>query len=79
MLSVTEGDDKPLKYPLAFHLSRTLLLSKIDLLPYVDFDIAAAERNARQTHPEIEIIRVGCRGEGALAGWLDFVRRLATR
>jgi hydrogenase nickel incorporation protein HypB len=76
-LSVTEGDDKPLKYPLAFHLARTLLLTKIDLLPHVDFDLAAAERNARKIHPEIEIVHVACRGDAALGGWLDFVRRLA--
>ncbi len=77
VLSVTEGDDKPLKYLLAFHLARTLLLTKTDLLPYVDFDVDAAARNARQINPGIEIIPVACRGDGELGGWLDFVRRLA--
>jgi hydrogenase nickel incorporation protein HypB len=78
VLSVAEGDDKPLKYPLAFNLSRVMLLTKTDLLSMVDFDPDAAEANARKVSPDIEIIRVSCRGEGDLSGWLEFVRGLVS-
>jgi hydrogenase nickel incorporation protein HypB len=60
ILSVTEGDDKPLKYPGAFAKSRLMVLNKIDLLPYVPFDMEAARRNARSIHPDIEIIETSC-------------------
>jgi hydrogenase nickel incorporation protein HypB len=78
LLSVTEGEDKPLKYPSIFHKSSLLILTKIDLLPYVPFDIEAAEANARQVNPEIEIIRVSCStGEGmeAWRTWIEKRRR----
>ncbi|MGA2357306.1 MAG: hydrogenase nickel incorporation protein HypB, partial [Terriglobales bacterium] len=55
VLSVTEGEDKPLKYPSIFFKSDLLVLSKIDLLPYVPFDINAAAENARKVHPGMEI------------------------
>ncbi|MBI4877976.1 MAG: hydrogenase nickel incorporation protein HypB [Acidobacteria bacterium] len=73
ILSVTEGDDKPLKYPGIFHRARLLILSKIDLLPYVPFDIAAARENARRINPSIEILEVSSTtGEGldAWRAWL---------
>ena len=60
MLSVTEGEDKPLKYPAIFAKSELLILNKIDLLPYVSFDIARAREYARQTHPGMEILEVSC-------------------
>lgn len=70
LLSVTEGEDKPLKYPSIFHKSSLLILTKIDLLPFVPFDIEAAEANARQVNPGIEIIRVSCSsGEGMDLWW----------
>src|SRR5271170_6548460 len=58
VLSVTEGEDKPLKYPSIFHKSELLVLNKTDLLKYVPFDMNAAKENARKIHPEIEIIEV---------------------
>ena len=60
VLSVTEGEDKPLKYPSIFFKSELLILNKIDLLPYVPFDIAAAEGNARSVHGNMDIVRVSC-------------------
>lgn len=65
ILSVTEGDDKPEKYPLLFNLSSVLLLNKIDLLPYVDFSAERAGRFARQLNAGLEIFPVSStRGDG---------------
>ncbi|MGO9642000.1 MAG: hydrogenase nickel incorporation protein HypB [Candidatus Acidiferrales bacterium] len=65
VLSVAEGDDKPLKYPAMFLRSELLVLNKIDLLPYVPFNLANARDFARRVHPGIEIIELSClTGEG---------------
>ncbi|MDR2050747.1 MAG: hydrogenase nickel incorporation protein HypB [Deltaproteobacteria bacterium] len=75
LLSVAEGDDKPEKYPLLFHLSSVLLLNKIDLLPYVDFDQEKAARFARAANPRLSILPVSCRGEGeGLEAWREWLR-----
>lgn len=74
VLSVTEGEDKPLKYPSIFFKSQLLVLNKIDLLPYVPFDITAAEENARKTHPGMEIVRVSCTTREGLSGWLAWLQ-----
>jgi len=73
LLSVTEGEDKPLKYPSIFLKSELLVLTKTDLLPYVPFDIAAAEANARRVHPDMEILRVSCTKNDGLEDWLMWV------
>jgi hydrogenase nickel incorporation protein HypB len=75
VLSVTEGEDKPLKYPSIFFKSELLILNKIDLLPYVPFDIAAAEENARQVHRDMDIVRVSCQTREGLAEWLAWLDR----
>jgi hydrogenase nickel incorporation protein HypB len=75
MLSVTEGEDKPLKYPSIFFKSELLILNKIDLLPYVPFDISAAEENARKVHPGMEIVRVSCTTREGLKEWLSWIER----
>src|SRR5208283_547895 len=65
VLSVAEGEDKPLKYPAMFFRSELLVLNKIDLLPYVPFNLANARDFARRVHPGIEIIELSClTGEG---------------
>jgi hydrogenase nickel incorporation protein HypB len=65
VLSVAEGEDKPLKYPAMFFRSELLVLNKIDLLPHVPFKVETARENARRVHPGIEIIEVSClTGEG---------------
>ncbi len=75
VLSVTEGDDKPLKYPSTFVKSDLLVLNKIDLLPYVPFDISKARENAKRVHPGIEILEVSCsKGEGVDA-WVRWVEK----
>lgn len=74
LLSITEGDDKPKKYPLMFSESRLLILNKIDLLEMVDFDISKARNEAADINPGIEIIELSCRsGEGieAWTGWIE--------
>jgi len=81
VLSVTEGEDKPLKYPAIFLKSQVLVLSKIDLLPYVPFNIAAAEDNARRVHPDLRVIRLSCVTGAGLNTWLEWIeeRRRALR
>jgi hydrogenase nickel incorporation protein HypB len=78
VLSVPEGEDKPLKYPSIFFKSALLVLNKIDLLPYVRFSIQEARENARKVHPGIEVIEVSCTtGEGldVWRQWLDARRK----
>ena len=75
MLSVTEGEDKPLKYPSIFFKSELLVLNKVDLLPYVPFNIAAAEENARRINPGIEIVSVSCTTGVGLAELMTLLDR----
>jgi len=72
MLSVTEGEDKPLKYPAIFVKSELMILSKVDLLPYVPFDADLAKNNARSVHPGIEIIETSSKGSG-LDEWMKWL------
>lgn len=74
--STTEGDDKPLKYPLMFKESRVLLINKMDLRPHVDSDPARIEQAARQINPEIQIFRVSCKTGEGLEGWYGWLRAL---
>jgi hydrogenase nickel incorporation protein HypB len=74
VLSVTEGDDKPSKYPGIFHRARLLVLNKIDLVPYVPFDPAAARENARRVHPDIEILETSCTTGEGIDRWVDWIR-----
>ena len=75
VLSVTEGEDKPLKYPSIFFKSELLVLNKVDLLPYVPFDIAAAEENARRIHPGMDIVRVSCTTGDGIQQWLAWLEQ----
>lgn len=75
ILSVTEGHDKPAKYPLMFYKSRLMLLGKVDLLPYVDFDCEAAIRDARALNPDIEVIRISSKTGEGLDDWFAWLRR----
>jgi hydrogenase nickel incorporation protein HypB len=75
LLSVTEGEDKPLKYPSIFFKSELLVITKMDLLPYVPIDIAKAEENARRVHPNMEILRVSCTQGDGLKDWLQWIER----
>lgn len=65
VLSVTEGEDKPVKYPLMFNSSHTLLINKIDLLPYLDFNMNQLLANVKRTNPKMEVHKVSAKtGEG---------------
>jgi hydrogenase nickel incorporation protein HypB len=75
VLSITEGEDKPLKYPSIFFKSDLLVLNKIDLLPYVPFDIDAAADNARKVHPGMEIVKVSCLTGNGLQEWMKWLER----
>ncbi len=75
LLSVTEGEDKPLKYPSIFFKSELVIITKADLLPYVPFDIVKAEENARKVHPGVEIVRVSCTAGDGLSEWLQWLER----
>lgn len=73
VLSVTEGDDKPLKYPDMFAVADLMVLNKVDLIPWVNFDMDVCEANARRVNPRIEMLRVSAEtGEGmaALKAWV---------
>lgn len=69
ILSVAEGDDKPLKYPLMFQTSSVLLVNKIDLLPYVDCDLEKIRQRAGQLNPRQRILEVSCRSGAGLDAW----------
>ncbi|MBK6361446.1 MAG: hydrogenase nickel incorporation protein HypB [Comamonadaceae bacterium] len=74
ILSVTEGEDKPIKYPDMFRAASLMLLNKIDLLPHLDFDVEAALAYARRVNPQIRVIQLSAtRGEG-MDEWLQFLR-----
>lgn len=74
ILSVAEGDDKPLKYPHLFRAADVMILNKIDLLPYVDFDVEKAVANALSIHPKIKILRVSARTGQGLDAWYDWLQ-----
>ncbi len=75
VLSVTEGEDKPLKYPHMFRAAEVMVLNKIDLLPYVDFDAERAIAYAREVNPDITVLRVSVRSGEGLDAWYDWLRR----
>jgi hydrogenase nickel incorporation protein HypB len=74
LLSVAEGDDKPLKYPLIFHESRVLLINKIDLLPYVNCDVRKIREESLRINPHLEIFEVSCKTGEGLDLWFDWLK-----
>ncbi len=74
VISVTEGDDKPLKYPHMFAASQFCLINKMDLAPYVDFDVDKCEAAAREVNPHLEFQRVSATTGEGLGGWYDWLR-----
>ena len=79
VLSVTEGEDKPLKYPGIFRKAELMVLNKIDLLPYVPFHVRLARENARRIHPEIKIIETSCTTGAGLSQWMSWLADRARR
>ncbi len=79
MLSVTEGEDKPLKYPSIFLRSSLMILSKMDLLPHVPFDVRTAKENAASIQPDIEILEVSSTTGAGLEEWVSWIERRRKR
>ena len=71
---MTEGDDKPQKYPYLFHKARAMVLNKIDLLPYVDFDVQKARDHACALNADLAVMEVSCRTRAGLDAWYDWLR-----
>jgi hydrogenase nickel incorporation protein HypB len=79
MLSVTEGDDKPAKYPKAFRSSQALVINKLDLLPYVPFSVEAAAADARALEPDLCVLPVCARTGEGVDRWWEFLQRQRAR
>jgi hydrogenase nickel incorporation protein HypB len=75
ILSVTEGEDKPLKYPHMFRAAEVMILNKTDLLPHVDFDVTRVIANAHEVNPDITVLQVSARSGEGLADWYGWLRR----
>ena len=74
ILSVTEGDDKPLKYPLMFEKSDVLIISKIDALPYFDFDLETCIKRVKRLNPNIKIFPLSAKTKEGMKEWLDWLQ-----
>ena len=74
ILSVTEGDDKPLKYPLMFEKSDVLVISKIDALPYFDFDLETCIKRVKRLNPKIKIFPLSAKTKEGMKEWLDWLQ-----
>lgn len=75
ILSVPEGHDKPLKYPLMFSICDALLINKIDVMPYFDFDLEACKQYVRKLNPNIKIIPISARTGEGIDEWADWLRQ----
>lgn len=74
ILSIPEGDDKPLKYPLMFQVCQCLLINKIDVLPYFDFDLEACKERALKLNPNMKIIPISARTGEGIEEWTNWLR-----
>lgn len=77
LMSVSEGDDKPLKYPAMFHASDMLLINKLDLAPYCNFDIERARANALKMNPGLKIIETSCTSGEGIDVWVEMLENMA--
>ena len=78
ILSVAEGHDKPLKYPLMFSECHVLIVNKIDLIPHTDFDLELLEETVRKMNPSVEIFEVSCRTGEGIKDWTDWLKERVT-
>lgn len=76
LISTTEGDDKPLKYPGMFRRSSVMVINKIDLIEHCDFSVDVVKKNAHQINGELEIFETSCRNGEGLALWFDWLENL---
>ena len=79
ILSVTEGEDKPLKYPDIFAAAGLVILNKVDLAPHCDIDLDLCEANAKRINPNVEVIRLSARTGEGMARWLEWISTLAAQ
>lgn len=79
VLSTTEGDDKPLKYPGMFLNASVLIINKTDLIPYVNCDLAALRRNALQINPSLLVFETSCTSQAGIPEWCDWLKSRARR
>ena len=77
VMSVAEGDDKPAKYPQMFAVSQVLILNKLDLLPYVDYDLAKVKRQVLAINPQLRIFEMSCRTGSGLDAWCEWLLKFA--
>jgi len=75
VLSVTEGEDKPLKYPLMFRVCDAALLNKIDLLPYLDYDREAAVQNILQVNPQMPVFEISAKTQEGFDSWIEWLKQ----
>ena len=73
LLSVTEGEDKPLKYPIMFQEADCLIISKIDLVPYLEIDVERMEANIRQINPTAKILQISAKTGQGLEDWFNWI------
>jgi hydrogenase nickel incorporation protein HypB len=73
LVSTTEGDDKPLKYPAMFRVSDVLIINKIDLLDFVDFDVETVKKNALSINPNLVIFEISCKTGQGINEWTDWL------
>ena len=78
IISVTEGDDKPIKYPDMFHSSNLCIINKIDLLPYVQFDVEKAKEYARRVNHNLEFIELSATSGEGMEAWYEWLRERAS-
>jgi hydrogenase nickel incorporation protein HypB len=77
--SVTEGEDKPLKYPLLFREAKALLLSKTDLMPYTDFDKTGFYKNVKNINAELPVFEISCKKNIGMELWINWLTQITAR
>lgn len=78
LLSTTEGEDKPLKYPALFSAAELVLLTKVDLIPHIDWDVQQCREAIEQVHPGVSVLELSARSGYGLDRWVDYLVKLAT-
>jgi hydrogenase nickel incorporation protein HypB len=77
VLSIAEGHDKPLKYPLMFQESSALILNKMDLAPYLDVDIGKIKKDSLSLNPRLKIFEISCKTGQGIPAWIEWIRNQA--
>lgn len=77
VVSTTEGDDKPAKYPQMFAVAEVMIVNKLDLLPYVDYDLEKVKRQALSINPRLRIFELSCRSGEGLDAWCEWLKEFA--